>query len=96
MTTVPVDSDGLVDPGRISEEVTDQTILVSCMYANGEIGTIQPVRDIGTMTREQDILFHVDACAYLEQKDIFRAGAGSGPHRSGNVGYRITSTGVIG
>ena len=63
VTTVPVDRDGLVDPERLADEVTDQTILVSCMYANGEIGTIQPVRDIGAMTRERDILFHVDAVA---------------------------------
>ena len=63
VTTVPVDRDGLVDPERLADEVTDQTILVSCMYANGEIGTIQPVRDIGAMAREKDILFHVDAVA---------------------------------
>jgi len=63
VTTVPVDRDGLVDPGRIADEVTDQTILISCMYANGEIGTIQPVRYIGAMARERDILFHVDAVA---------------------------------
>jgi cysteine desulfurase len=63
VTTVPVDKDGLVDPGRIAEEVTDQTILISCMYANGEIGTIQPVSDIGALAREKDILFHVDGVA---------------------------------
>jgi cysteine desulfurase len=63
VTTVPVDRDGLVDSGRIADEVTDQTILISCMYANGEIGTIQPVRYIGAMARERDILFHVDAVA---------------------------------
>lgn len=63
VTTVPVDRDGLVDPERLANEVTDQTILVSCMYANGEIGTIQPVRDIGAVARERDILFHVDAVA---------------------------------
>ena len=63
VTTVPVDRDGLVNPERLADEVTDQTILVSYMYANGEIGTIQPVRDIGAMTREKDILFHVDAVA---------------------------------
>jgi len=63
VTIVPVDRDGLVDPERLANEVTDHTILVSCMYANSEIGTIQPVRDIGAMTREKDILFHVDAVA---------------------------------
>ncbi|MCL7416143.1 MAG: cysteine desulfurase [ANME-2 cluster archaeon] len=63
VTTVPVDKDGLVDLERIAQEVTDQTILISCMYANGEIGTIQPVSDIGAMAREKDIIFHVDAVA---------------------------------
>lgn len=63
VTTVPLDKDGLVDPGRIADEVTDQTILVSCMYANGEIGTIQPVRDVGAITKNREILFHVDAVA---------------------------------
>ncbi|MCL7476456.1 MAG: cysteine desulfurase [ANME-2 cluster archaeon] len=63
VTTVPVDKDGLVDPTRIAQEVTDQTILISCMYANGEIGTIQPVPEIGAMAREKDIIFHVDAVA---------------------------------
>ena len=63
VSTVPVDKNGLVDPERYAYEITDKTILVSCMYANGEIGTIQPVRDIGDMTRKRDILFHVDAVA---------------------------------
>lgn len=63
VTTVPVDKDGLVDPGRIKEEIIDRTILISCMYANGEIGTIQPVGEIGKIAREKDILFHCDAVA---------------------------------
>jgi len=63
VTTVPVDKDGVVDPTRIAQEVTDQTILISCMYANGEIGTIQPVPEIGAMAREKNIIFHVDAVA---------------------------------
>ncbi|MCL7412301.1 MAG: cysteine desulfurase [ANME-2 cluster archaeon] len=63
VTTIPVDRDGLVDPGRIADEITDRTILISCMYANGEIGTVQPVPDIGGLARAKDILFHVDAVA---------------------------------
>ena len=54
VSTVPIDKDGLVDPKRIEHEITDQTILISCMYANGEIGTI---------AKNRDIVFHVDAIA---------------------------------
>lgn len=63
VTTVPIDKDGLVDPKRIDHEITDQTILISCMYANGEIGTIQPIAEIGIIARNRDIVFHVDAIA---------------------------------
>ena len=63
VTTVPIDKDGLVDPKRIEHEITDQTMLISCMYANGEIGTIQPIAEIGTIAKDRDIVFHVDAIA---------------------------------
>lgn len=63
VTTVPVDKYGLVDQVRMEAEITNRTIIISCQYANSEIGTIQPVAQIGAMTREQDIIFHVDAVA---------------------------------
>jgi len=63
VTTVPVDKYGLVDQARIEAEITNRTIIISCQYANSEIGTIQPIAQIGAMTREQDIIFHVDAVA---------------------------------
>ena len=63
VTTVPVDKYGLVDQARMEAEITNRTIIISCQYANSEIGTIQPVAQIGAMTREQDIIFHVDAVA---------------------------------
>jgi len=63
VTTVPVDKYGLVDQARIEAEITNGTIIISCQYANSEIGTIQPIAGIGAMTREQDIIFHVDAVA---------------------------------
>jgi len=63
VTTVPVDKYGLVDLARIEAEITNGTIIISCQYANSEIGTIQPIAGIGAMTREQDIIFHVDAVA---------------------------------
>ena len=61
VTYLPVDSSGLVDPGDVRKAITDKTILVSIMHANNEIGTIQPIADIGEICRERDVLFHTDA-----------------------------------
>jgi len=61
VTYLPVDSHGLVDIGRLSEAATEKTILISIMAANNEVGTIQPVREIGRMAKEKGIIFHCDA-----------------------------------
>ncbi len=58
---IPVDSYGLVDPSKIDEMVGDETILVSVMYANGEIGTVEPIREIGEILQQREVVFHVDA-----------------------------------
>ena len=63
VTYIPVDKDGLVDAERIKNAITDKTILISVMYANGEIGTVQPVREIGETASDKKILFHVDGTA---------------------------------
>jgi len=63
ITYIPVDKQGMVDPQRIKDAITDKTILISVMYANGEIGTIQPIREIGKIAHENKIYFHVDAVA---------------------------------
>ena len=63
ITYIPVDKQGMVDPERLKNEITDKTILISVMYANGEIGTIQPIREIGKIAHENQIYFHVDAVA---------------------------------
>jgi len=60
---LPVDRDGLIDLRRLEEEITKETILVSIMYANGEIGTIQPIEEIGKITRGKGVALHVDATA---------------------------------
>jgi len=60
-TFVPVDSDGLVDPDDIRKAITKRTILVSVMHANNEIGTLEPIADIGKICREQEVYFHTDA-----------------------------------
>jgi cysteine desulfurase len=65
VTIVPVKADGLVDPADIAAAITPGTVLVSVMHANNEIGTIQPLADIGHIAREHGILFHTDAAQSL-------------------------------
>lgn len=65
VTLVPVDSAGLVDPDEVRKALRRDTILVSIMHANNEIGTIQPIAEIGRITRQAGVLFHVDAVQSL-------------------------------
>src|SRR5438105_13449714 len=60
-TYVPVDSYAQVDPDDVGRAITDQTILVSIMYANNEVGTIEPIAEIGRICRARKIPFHIDA-----------------------------------
>ena len=60
-TFLPVDADGVVDPAQVARALTPRTILVTVMAANNEIGVLQPVAEIGRLTRERGILFHTDA-----------------------------------
>jgi cysteine desulfurase len=61
VTRLPVDQYGLVDPGAVEKTITPQTILVSVLHANPEVGTIEPVAEIGKITRAKNVLFHTDA-----------------------------------
>ena len=61
VTYLPVDQYGLVDPAELEKAITDQTILISVMYANNEIGTIEPVTELGAIARKHKIPFHTDA-----------------------------------
>jgi len=61
VTRVPVDSKGVVDPEEVRRALRPDTILVSIMHANNEIGTIQPIAEIGEICHEAGVLFHVDA-----------------------------------
>ena len=63
LTVVPVDRYGAVDPDKVSRSIRKDTILVSIMHANGEIGTIEPIQEIARITREKNISFHTDAIA---------------------------------
>jgi cysteine desulfurase len=61
ITRLPVDQYGRVDPGAVEKAITPQTILVSILHANPEVGTIEPVAEIGRITRAKNVLFHTDA-----------------------------------
>jgi len=61
LTYLPVDEFGMVDPDDAARAVRPDTILITVMHANSEVGTIQPVSEIGRIARERGILFHVDA-----------------------------------
>jgi cysteine desulfurase len=61
VTYLPVEPDGLVDVGRLGEALTDKTILISLMAANNEIGTVNPIQEIGRLAKQKKILFHTDA-----------------------------------
>jgi cysteine desulfurase len=60
-TYLPVDEYGCVDPDDVARAITDQTVLVSIMYANNEVGTIEPIAEIGRICRARKVPFHVDA-----------------------------------
>ena len=61
VTYLPTDKDGRISAQQLREAITDKTILVSVMLANNEIGTVQPIAELGEVTREKGVLFHVDA-----------------------------------
>src|SRR5262245_32812142 len=61
VTYVPVGADGIVDVDAVRGALTDKTILISVMFANNEIGTIQPIADLGGLAKQKGILFHTDA-----------------------------------
>ncbi len=69
VTYLPVDRYGLVDPKDVRRTVTKDTILITTMHANNEVGTIEPIEEISRIAREREILFHIDAaqsCGKIE------------------------------
>jgi len=70
VTFLPVDKYGVVDVQTLEREIKDKTILVSIMYANGEIGTIEPIREVGKIVHEKGAYLHVDAVAAAGQIPI--------------------------
>jgi len=63
LTLVPVDKHGVVDPEDVRKSIRKDTVLVSVMHANDEVGTIEPIPEIAKITRENNVLFHTDAVA---------------------------------
>ena len=70
VTYLDVDENGLVNPADVEAAIRPDTILVSIMFANNEIGTIQPIREIGEITRRKGVLFHTDAVQAFGQIPI--------------------------
>ncbi|HZJ57625.1 MAG TPA: cysteine desulfurase NifS [Clostridia bacterium] len=70
VTYLPVDRYGMVDPSDIEKSIRQDTILVSVMFANNEIGTVQPIREIGGITQKKGVYFHTDAVQAIGCADI--------------------------
>ena len=62
VTYLDVDDSGLVDVDKLERAIRPDTILISIMYANNEIGTVQPIKEISRVCKEKEVLFHTDAC----------------------------------
>jgi len=63
LSEVPVDKYGVIDPDDVRKSIRKDTVLVSVMHANGEVGTIEPLREIARIAREHEVVFHTDAVA---------------------------------
>jgi cysteine desulfurase len=63
VTALPTDKYGIVDPADVAKAITKETVLVSIMHANNEIGSIEPIEEISKITKEKGVLFHTDAVA---------------------------------
>jgi len=70
VTYLPVDEYGLIDLKELEETITNKTILISIMFANNEIGTIEPIKEIGEIAKKHDVIFHTDAVQTLGKVPI--------------------------
>ena len=71
ITMVPVDENGVMILDEFKKALREDTILVSVMHANNEVGSFQPVEEIGKITRERKIIFHVDAVQTMGKVEIY-------------------------
>ena len=70
VTWLPVDSYGLVDPALVKKAITKQTVLITIMTANNEIGTIEPISEIAKIAQEHDVFFHTDAVQAVGKLEV--------------------------
>ncbi|MCK5128874.1 MAG: cysteine desulfurase NifS [Clostridiales bacterium] len=70
VTFLPVDGDGLININELNEAIREDTVMVSIMFANNEIGTIQPIEEIGALCKEKNVLFHTDAIQAVGHLEI--------------------------
>ncbi len=79
VTLIPVDKNGLVDPDEVKKAITGDTVLISVMHANNEVGTIQKIKEISGIAKENNILFHSDgvATAGIIPVDVYGLGVDS-------------------
>jgi cysteine desulfurase len=71
VTYLDVDSEGFIDLDQLKDAITDETLVVSVIHANNEIGTIQDIEAIGKICKERGVLFHTDACQSFTKLDIY-------------------------
>lgn len=70
ITLIPVDKYGMINLSQLKDSIRDETILISVMFANNELGTIQPIKEVGTIAKEKGILFHCDAAQAVGHEHI--------------------------
>jgi len=70
VTYLPVDKEGFINPADVEKAINKKTILVSIMHANSEIGTIEPIQEIGMICKKRDIYFHTDACQSFTKVEL--------------------------
>ncbi|MEF2600447.1 MAG: cysteine desulfurase family protein, partial [Fusobacterium mortiferum] len=70
ITTIPVDHNGVLDIEALKAAIKDDTILITVMHANNEVGSFQPIEEIGKIAKENRIIFHVDAVQTMGKLDI--------------------------
>ncbi len=70
ITCLPVDKYGMVNPSDVENAITDETVLITIMHANNEVGTIEPIEEIGRIAKEKDVIFHCDAAQSCGKIDV--------------------------